>query len=49
MPWKTPTNCEVPYAVQDKGKECISEEGQEVDGTEEPPNEEESDSASESA
>ena len=49
MPWKTPTNCEMPYAIQDQGNKRISEEGEEVDGAKEAQDEAESDSASESA
>jgi len=37
MPWKTPTNCEVPYEIQDKGKNPPCEAGEEVESPEEVP------------
>ena len=49
MPWKTPTNCEVPYAIQNKGKNSSGKEGEEVAGAEEAPDEAGSDGASEGA
>ena len=49
MPWKTPTNCEFPYAVQNKRPKRSGKEGEKVDGAEKAQNEERSDSASASA
>jgi len=49
MPWKTPTNCEVSYAVQNKRTHRSGKKRQKVDGTEKAPDESKSDSASESA
>jgi len=43
MPWKTPTNCEVPYAIQDKRTKRSGKEGKEVDSAEEAPDENKSD------
>ena len=49
MPWKTPTNCEVPYAIQDQRKFRPSKKGKEVEGVEKAPDKEGSDSASKGA
>ena len=46
MPWKTPTNCEFPYAVQNKRTKRSGKKRQKVDGAEKAQNQEGSDSAS---
>ena len=46
MPWKTPTNCEVPYAIQTKRTKRSGKKRQEVDCAEEAHDESKSDSAS---
>ena len=35
MPWKTPSNCEYPYEIQDKKEKRSGEAGEEVEGSEE--------------
>jgi hypothetical protein len=35
MPWKTPTNCEMPYEIQDQKEKRSRETGKEVEGSEE--------------
>ena len=45
MPWKTPTNCEMPY-VQDKRKKRSNKTGQEVEGSKEVSIEERRDTSS---
>jgi hypothetical protein len=49
MPWKTPTNCEVPYALQDKGAKRSGKKREKVVGAEKAPDESKSDSASKGA
>ena len=49
MPWKTPTNCEFPYAVQNKRPKRSGKEGEKVDCAEKAHNESKSDSASKGA
>ena len=49
MPWKTPTNCEMPYALQDKRAKRSGKKREEVVGAEKTPDDNKSDSASKSA
>jgi hypothetical protein len=44
MPWKTPTNCEVPYALQNKRPKRSGKKRQKVDGAEKAHDESKSDS-----
>ena len=47
MPWKTPTNCEVPSdAIQTEGPDSPCEAGEEVESSEEVPLEERGDTTS---
>ena len=46
MPWKTPTNCEMPYEIQSKKEKRSGEAGQEVEGSEEVPVQKRGDSTS---